>query len=194
MKAKFNYYHFHDHPNLESNPKTAIALFKNYFAEADENRIELFHDKSGIAVYENEIDLPIQIKNSSEYEFTLEETIKQGYLAGKRHFERYSYFELEVSKYEGNGKHIIISLDLNSGEKFNESVLKNEVWNSYELYVSHIVCGIKQKCMELQIADLNFKIIDLEYNLLTSNRTSQYAVKHFIDMYVAPKLVYKANT
>ena len=193
MTARFKYYRYYDHPKFKCDNKAAIHLFKSEINFENENRIKTYTDDSGIAVYEDELNLPLKTREKNKYNLILEDPIMDDLLAGKRYLERYSFFKIQVDNYSGDGSKILVSADLTTGEKFIESVKRNKGWDNYQRYINFIVCGIKQKCIELEIADLHFKIIDLEYNFNTSCHTSQYAVKVFIDKYVVPKLVSKAS-
>jgi len=195
--AKFIYYRFHDHPELENNHNGAIDLYKSQIQEFNERRIRIINDINGISVYEDETNTPIQTRTNENYQYELKEPVVQECLKGNRFLERYSYFELRVLNSDGKNKNIMINVSLNEGEKYKESVIRNNGWGNYELYVSYIISGLKQKCKELNIANLEFEVIDLEYNLNTSCHTSChtsfYASKIFIDEYVKPNLKRKAS-
>lgn len=191
--AKFIYYRYHDHPELEQNQSRAIELYKNQISEFIEDRIKLIPDPSGISVYEDETNTLIETRVTENYKYKLKDTVTKEYLKGNRFLERYSYFKIRVLNFDGYNRNIKINVDLNEGEKYIESVARNNGWGNFELYVSYIISGLKQKCIELKIANLNFEIIDLEYNLNTSCHTSYYASQYFIDEYVKPNIVKKAS-
>lgn len=191
--AKYIYYRYHEYPELENNNNMAIALYKSQIKEFVETRIRVIEDTCGISVYEDETDSLIQTRTDEKYHFELREAVVQEYLKGSRFSERYSYFKIRVTNFNGSNKNIKVNVSLSDGEKYNESIIRNNGWGNSELYVSYIISGIKQKCREHKLANLNFEIIDLEYNLNTSCHTSFYASQYFIDEFVKPKLKRKAS-
>lgn len=191
--AKFIYYRYYDHPDLKENQSRAIDLYKNQMPEFIEDRIKIIPDPSGISVYEDETNTLIETRLNKDYSYELKDTFTQEYLKGSRHLERYSYFEISVSNFDGYNRNIKVKVNINEGKRYKESVTRNNGWGNHELYVSYIISGLKQKCAELKIANLIFEITDIEYNLSTSCHTSFYASQHFVEEYVKPNLVKKAS-
>lgn len=189
MIARFKFYQFNDKDKSVVNESDAINLFMEEIEFVKQDKIAVLVNDYGIAVWENELETPIRIRENNNYNLTLRTPIEEELLAGKRYLERYSYFKIHVENFNGKGVSIMISTNFETGEKFQESASKNSELYTHEAYISYLVCGLKQKCNELDIANLHFTIMDLEYNFNTSYHTCQYAAKHFVDKYVTPELV-----
>lgn len=187
MKLKFKQYRFADFEDSEMNPIIAIEKFKQEIEVNNVDKIRVIKKADAIYVFEDELNVELEItKQKIEKEY-LNEKFEEDYLAGNRALERYSYFKIEVSNCLTDGKSIIIESELENGLEYQKCNKNYNDWLIPELYLCSIVAGIKDYCKKNKISNLKFKITDIELNIYTSHHTSYYAVEIFLDQNLKPR-------
>jgi hypothetical protein len=187
MKPKFKQYRFVDLEDLGQHPAIAIENFKQEFEIKNIDKIRVIKKSDAVYVFEDELNIQIEtVKRRTDKEF-LNEKFEEGYLAGNRAFERYSFFKIEVSNLLTDGKSIQIDSEIENGVEYLKCK-KYKDWLIPELYLCSIVAGIKGYCIKNKISNLKFRITDLELNIYTSHHTSYYAVEIFLDKFLKPRI------
>ena len=185
MKPKIKQYRYED---LGIDQGMAIERFKQDFEVNNVDKIRMIKRADAVYIYEDELNVQLETTKHKTKKEYLNEEIEEGYLAGNRAFERYSYFKMELSNHLADGKSILIESELENGEEFLKCKEKYRDLLMPELYLCSIVAGIKDYCVKHQISNLKFKITDLEVNIYTSHHTSYYAAGIFLDKVLKPRI------